>query len=242
LLWASGITRDCLISASLYTSFYAYYQLLHKQIRLRYVLFLAVGLLSLLIFRNYMLVLVLAAFLPWWFATRTRTSPLLIFGGFFLLYVMLFFGIRYLIPSINPPLILVEKQEDFFTLVGQSRIETPKLEPVFSSFLTHSSHALGLSLFRPHFGEARSLLQIFACLEIVACWSLLIWWFFRYKGPWRPDAAIACCIMFCLAELLVMGFIVNFLGAIARYRSILLPLLLTPLLATIQNSRGKHIY
>jgi hypothetical protein len=241
LLWASGLTRDCLIAVSLYLSFYAFFKILQVGFRARYAAALMAGLMMLLVFRNYMLVLVLVTFLPWLVAARSKWHPLIIFGGFYLVYALLFFQIHHIFPSVDPPQILVDKQRDFYTLIGQSRIETPALEPTFLSFATHSGHALILVFFRPFINETHNLLSALACIEIVCCWGLLVWWMFRYQGSWRPHSAIAACLMFCLAELLVMGFTVNFLGAIVRYRSLLLPLLLTPLLATGGSGNRKPI-
>jgi hypothetical protein len=239
LLWTSGITRDCLVAFSLYLTFYVVWKIISDGLRLRYAVTLLFGLSLLLIFRNYMFILVIACLLPWRVAMR-RKRPLITFACFFAAYAVIFFQVSHVFPSVNPPKILVEKQEDFYTLIGQSRIETPKLKPTFQSFAGHSVHALSLSLFRPGPGDMKGFFTALSFFEILFCWLLFMCWLVGYKGPWRLNPLLAFCIMFSLAELLIIGFTVNFLGAIVRYRGILLPLLMAPLLATIRWPKKEN--
>jgi hypothetical protein len=65
----------------------------------------------------------------------------------------------------------------------------------------------------------------------------LIW---RLKQTFPDERFILFCLFFSVSVLLMIGYSVNNLGAIVRYRSVVLPFLIAPLLTMINWQRlGK---
>ncbi|HUQ97210.1 MAG TPA: hypothetical protein VM010_06070, partial [Chitinophagaceae bacterium] len=90
-----------------------------------------------------------------------------------------------------------------------------------------------LSVLRPYFSDIRHLLSLAAAVEI-NCLLLLVLVFliWNYKAI-RLNGFSLFCIFFSLSVLLIIGYTVNFLGAIVRYRSVILPLLFVPVLVQV---------
>jgi len=109
-----------------------------------------------------------------------------------------------------------------------------KLEPTFSSFIINTPQALSLSTIRPYPSDVKHILSLAAAAET----DLLLFLFFLFL-LWkkRNGSHSLTFIYFCLflgfSILITIGYAVNNLGAIVRYRSIVLPLLLVPVFCGI---------
>ncbi|RYY90558.1 MAG: hypothetical protein EOO15_02100 [Chitinophagaceae bacterium] len=232
LFWTSGIFRDAPVALALGMILYCFFMGLRDRWKLRYMLTIVIGLLILLVFRNYLVVVLLPALFAWWLAARFKYHPLLVFGVIYTVYGLLFFCTRYFIPALNFPQMAVEKQEDFFTLVGNSMIAAPRLQATAASFLANAPHAFSLLLLRPWPADVYNGFILLASLETYFLLGLFLWWIWKHRNG-RTDVFVAFCLFFSLTLFLMIGFTVNFLGAMVRYRSLVLPLLVTPMLGTI---------
>ncbi|RYY60616.1 MAG: hypothetical protein EOO12_15105, partial [Chitinophagaceae bacterium] len=179
LFWTSGIFRDAPVALALGMILYCFFMGLRDRWKAKYVVTIIAGLLLLLVFRNYLVVVLLPALLAWWVAARSRAHPLLVFGITYAVYGLLFFCTRYAVPVLDFPQMAVEKQEDFFTLVGNSMIPAPKLQPTAWSFLTNAPHALSLLLLRPWPGDVYNSFILLACIETYVLLGLFGWWLLR---------------------------------------------------------------
>ncbi|RYY96986.1 MAG: hypothetical protein EOO11_12090 [Chitinophagaceae bacterium] len=233
LLWNSCISRDAVVALALGLIVYCFYSGLRDGWKPRYVGTLLFGLALLLVFRNYLVVVLLPALLAWFVAARSRRHPMGVFGVIYALYGLLFFNLRYLVPALDFPKIAVEKQEDFFTLIGNSIIPAPKLEPTFLSFLANGPHALELTMLRPYPWDVYNVFILMSCVETYLLLGLFLYWVVRRSRPQPPEPALAFGLFFALSLFLMIGFTVNFLGAMVRYRSLVLPLLVTPMLCSL---------
>lgn len=129
---------------------------------------------------------------------------------------------------------LSQRQKEFQALTGGSRIELPVLEASGSSLLHVLPKAIFNGFFQPtlNFGGQRVYL-IFA-VELVLIWIVIILGLvlFRQK-PEKKDGNpgfSGFCLLLALIGMLLIGYIIPFVGAIVRYRSIYLPFLLAPFL------------
>ena len=66
--------------------------------------------------------------------------------------------------------------------------------------------------------------------------------FFRYTNIITSVNFIYFCLFFSFSLLLAIGFSVNNLGAIVRYRSVLIPLLVVPMAAQIDWKRINRYF
>jgi hypothetical protein len=117
------------------------------------------------------------------------------------------------------------------------------LEPSAISFLKNTPQAINLSTIRPYPSDVRHILSLAAAIEINALLFLfvlfLVW---RTNGNGNTSKNFMYfCVFFSMTLLMAIGFSVNNLGAIVRYRSVVMPLLVIPMAAQIDWKRLGNI-
>lgn len=135
---------------------------------------------------------------------------------------------------INLPKAVARKQQEFMLLKGKSSVEVTLLQPNLMGFIKNTPQAVDLAFTRPHPSNVRHLLSLAAYLE-VTLWGILILLWIAFHQPLRkPEQPLDYFLLiFSISVMLLIGFSINNLGAIARYRSIVLIPLLTPLILSI---------
>ena len=170
-------------------------------------------------------------------ANRYPNRGLRIFGSLYLLFIILFFTVRYIKPEFDFPQAVVTKQQEFMKLSGGSSIPIAELQPTAISFMKNTPEAFTLSTIRPYPGDVRHILSLAAAVEInLLLLMFLAFIIYRKNGPSSRNF-IYFCLFFSFTLLLAIGFSVNNLGAIVRYRSIIIPLLVVPMAAQIDWKR-----
>jgi hypothetical protein len=236
LFWTSGIHKEGLLFTALggvvYTTYFAFQQ---KHWGLKKILILLVSLLAILIFRNHLLFALLPALMLWFLLERFPKNKTSLSLGLYTAFLLLFFLSPLIHPKANLPQAVVTKQNEFLQLKGNSSLEVDSLQPTAVGFLKNLPQAVDMALTRPHPGNVRHLLSLAAFLEVLLWAGLLL---LRLRFPDRttkwPTASIDYfSIALSISVILIIGFSINNLGAIARYRSVILILLLIPLTAGI---------
>lgn len=243
LYWTSGIHKEGLIFTGLALVIYVvYFGIKEKRIGFKRFLYLLTGLLLLLTLRNFFIIIIVPAIIAWLLAHRRPQYGLAIFGGLYLLFTILFFNARYINPGLNFPQAVVNKQQDFMQLKGgNSNIPIKELQPTAISFLKNTPQAINLSTLRPYPSDVRHILSLAAAIEInLLLLMFILFLFFRTNGLTSKNL-VYFCVFFSISLLLTIGFSVNNLGAIVRYRSVILPLLVIPMVAQIDWNRIKGI-
>jgi hypothetical protein len=225
LFWCSGIHKDGLIFSALGLIFYCYHQLLQQQKIFRNALVVITCLALLFLLRSYIVfALVPCLFIGMLIHLFPSRRLVVIVSGLAVGLLLIFSG-QYLHPKLNIPAYIVQKQSQFKELEGGSEISTPLLEPNFMSFASAFPSAVDVAFLRPHPTEKGVAAKV-AFIEIIFFWLLLLFLLIRFKTS-VPPVVIASWI-FALVVLMIIGYIVNFSGAVVRYRSLVLPFLLTP--------------
>lgn len=239
LYWSSGIHKEGLLFLGISLIIYhVYFTIKEKRISGKRTAGVFLGLFLLFTLRNAMLIIVIPALIAWIAALRWNKRIAVTYGIVYLIFFTLFFTLRYVNPRLDFPQAVVEKQQAFVNLVGYSSIPIRSLEPTAVSFLINLPQALSLSALRPYPSDIRHLPSLFSALETALILILLLLFiFFKRPRTHPPDAVLyfTACLSFTL--LLVVGFSVNNLGAIVRYRSIVLPLILIPVMAGMDWKR-----
>lgn len=250
LYWSSGLHKEGLIFTGMsFVIYVVYFFLKEKRMGVMRMLCLVAGLLLLLALRNFIIIILLPALAAWIVADRFPKYRIAIFSGMYLLFGLFFFNARYVNPHLDFPQAVVNKQQAFMKLVGgNSSVPITQVEPTAVSFLKNTPQAINLSAIRPYPSDVRHILSLAAATEINSLLLLFaIFLFFHYRKQ-KPKTVILFCIFFSATFLLSIGFSVNNLGAIVRYRSIILPLLIVPMAAGIDwyrlakflNMKGKN--
>lgn len=170
----------------------------------------------------------------WLLTVRWPKYKFATFGLLYIITAVLFFTARYISPRLDFPQAVVDKQHAFIQLQGgTSSIPMKELQPNAVSFLKNTPQAINLSTIRPYPGDVHHLLSLAAAIEIDSILVIFLLFLISRRNNLRSISFIYFCIFFSFSLLLAIGFSVNNLGAIVRYRSIILPLLIIPMAAQI---------
>jgi hypothetical protein len=231
--WASGIHKEGLIFTGVALIVYhLYFANKENRYTIRRWLGIGLGLFILLLLRNFVLAIILPAVAAWILANKWPRYLVAFFTGIYVLCAIAFFTSGYVDPSLDFPKAVVDKQQAFIRNIGNSSIPIEELEPTLSSFLQNTPQALALSILRPYPGDVRHLLSLAAMVETELFLLLvLLFLLFRETNATKERTVLYFFVFFSISLLLAIGFSVNNLGAIVRYRSIVIPLVITILAA-----------
>jgi hypothetical protein len=245
LYWTSGLHKEGLIFLGFSLVIFNFYFGLKKQkFSLAKILFILLGLLMVLVFRNFLIIILIPALVAWLLAFKFYKKPLLVFGLCYVFFVIFFFTAKYISTNLDFPEVVVTKQKEFVSLHGNSSVPMKRLEPSFSSFVLNMPQTLSLSIVRPYPSDVRHILSLAAATEAdVLLLLFLVFLFFPTKRNNKTESVIFIyfCLFLSFSVLITIGYSVNNIGAIVRYRSIILPFLLTPLFCRINWQRINKV-
>ena len=227
--WTSGIHKDGLVFLAISLMVYhLYFGLKEKKFPLRRIIVMLVAVILLLMYRNFILIILIPAIAAWYLSNRYPKKILASFSVVYFLFVILFFSLRYFSASLDFPQSVINKQIAFQKLQGNSSIKPIDLEPSALSFLINSPKAISTSVLRPYPGDVKHLLSLAAASETIFLLLLFLCFIIWRTNGIQSKAFLWFCMFFSITFLLIIGYTVNFIGAIVRYRSIILPFLLVP--------------
>jgi hypothetical protein len=233
LFWCSGIHKDGLILSATGMIIYYFYIGLKSTLSAKKLIVIILCLLIIFSLRNYVALSLLPALACWWYSEKKPDKSAAIFSTVYTLGLIAFFTLPQILPALNFPLFLSNKQNEFLQLKGTSAVTNTSLQPSINSFLSYLPTALDVAFLRPHLAETKNFSYIPAALEIIMllllAMSLII--FTNKKQLLSP--VILFFLFFSLSIMIISGYTITFSGAIVRYRSIVLPLLITPLLCIV---------
>ena len=234
LYWTSGIHKDGTIFVGIALVCYIiYFGLKNNSLSFYKILLLLGGLILILALRNFLLITILPALIAWIVAAKTRYKPLSVFIALYLLFGIIFFSAKYIYPELDLPKAVSEKQSAFLKLHGGSSVDVHILKPTLPGFIQNAPQAFALSSLRPFPSDVRHLLSLAAAVEINLLLILFLIFLILRKRLRYSNPFLLFCFFFSLSVLMMIGYSVNFLGAIVRYRSIVLPLVIIPIVANI---------
>lgn len=230
LFWCSGAHKDGLIFTCIGLIVYFFYtQLKNRKINYIHALYILILLIIIFALRNFLAFLLLPALLVWALCDFYPKKKWLIVFAIYGTGIVLFFLTGFLKDTNNFPEYIVKKQQEFKVLGGGSQIDLPPLQPNALSYVKFLPYAIDVSFLRPHFSEWKNVAAIFSTLELCALWLIVIVSLFRWrKNPAFNATFFVFCCCFSISVLLLCGYTVTLSGAITRYRSLVLPFLLTP--------------
>lgn len=236
--WASGIHKEGILFLAIALVIYHIYFGLKNGWKVSHILGILLSLVLFFLLRNFLLVLLAPAAIAWLLASRWPRRKLACFALVYICGSILFFCLRYVHPRLDFPQAVVDKQQAFLLLKGTSSIPISELKPNFISFILNTPQAITLSTFRPYPADIHHFFSMAAAVE-----TLLLLLLFTISLVWHKRNAatdkgvVYFCLFFALSMLLTIGFSVNNLGAIVRYRSIVIPLLVPLMVAFTDWSR-----
>jgi hypothetical protein len=238
LYWTSGIHKEGLIFTGIGLIIYSiYFSTKAKRFGLKRIVCLLAGLLLILTLRNFIIIIIVPAIIAWLLALRFPKYGLAIFASLYFLFGALFFTAKYIHPRFDFPQAVVDKRMEFINLPGSTSVPMKELQPNAGSFLKNIPGAFTLSTIRPYPNDVKHILSLAAAIEIDALLLVFLLFLIFPRNSIQAKSFIYFCLFFSVTLLLAIGFSVNNLGAIVRYRSIILPLLVIPMSALIDWER-----
>ena len=234
--WSSGLHKEGLIFLSIGLIIYhVYFGNKEKKYGLKRIGGILLGFLLLLLLRNFMLLVTIPAVLAWIIANKWPQRGLACFVSVYVIFGVLFFTLRYVDHRLDFPQAVVDKQKAFTNMIGgNSTVPIKELKPSVISFVKNIPEAITLSTLRPYPSDIRHLLSLASALEILLLLCLLLIFFiWKKKKPLQSPNLVYFCLFFSFSLLLSIGFSVNNLGSISRYRSVILPLLVVLMAVSI---------
>lgn len=239
LYFSSGIQKDGVVFLLLAGIIYIlYFAMEQRSVSWKRICILPVLVALLFLFRNYVCIVLMPAALAWILSVRLKWKPLYTYLFVFGLAAVLLFGIHSVIPSVDPLQTIVQKQTDYRGLYkyrSATSIQMDTLQADPGSFMRQAPQAMNHAFLRPYLFELPSPILLPMNIELLIYQVLLFLMIISYQRSSHPDrgAFNGFLLFFSLVVFLFIGYIVPNLGSLVRYRSSYLPLLITPLLCSI---------
>jgi hypothetical protein len=242
LYFTSGLHKEGLLFTGIGIITYAiYFGLKEKRWTAARIFMILAGLMTVLVLRNFIIVILIPALLTWLLSSRWPQYTGRIFAASYLIFVLLFFTTKYISPKLDFPQAVVSKQKEFMKLKGITSVPIKELEPTAASFFKNTPQAINLSIIRPYPSDVKHILSLAAAIEINFLLLIFLLFLFFRKNGIKNRHVIYFIIFFALTLMLAIGFSQNNLGAIVRYRSIVLPLLIIPIAALTDWEKIKGL-
>ena len=236
--WTSGIYKDGFVFTAISLTVYSFYfGMKEGRFTLKRWLIFFLSFIILFAFRNFILLLLVPALTAWYLSIRFPKKIAFIFLATYLICGSLFFTLRYVYKGFDFPQAVVNKQRAFIKMQGNSGFSINELHPNIISFIKNSPQALSSTILRPHPGDVKHILSLAAASETTLLLLLFICFLFWRTNGVKSPQFIWFCLFFSFSFLLTIGYTVNFMGAIVRYRSIILPFLVVPMVCLIDWNR-----
>lgn len=235
LYFSAGIEKDGLIFLGLGICCYNLFFLFKRALSLKKIFLSFIGLLIIFLLRNFVLITLIPALTAWFIAEKNKKHLLQTYILVYLFFTVLFFNIRALHPSLNLPQYVSSRQIAFIQIAkgGGSAININPLFPDFRSFLNNAPQALNHSLMRPYLTEKFTWLYISAAFEIFIYELLFVLFLLFNVRKKITQPFIYFGVFFSLSMFLMIGYTIPIIGAIVRYRSIYMPLILIPMICSL---------
>jgi hypothetical protein len=226
VFWCSGIRAEGLLLLFISLLLYNGDQYTRKPGAMALIGILA-GFMGILLIRYQFLALLIPAFIAFMISkARQEKSPVFYYRIF--VGIILIFGISLFFPApyqLSRP--IQTAQEKFFQLKGNTRYGLDSLLPGPLPFLKVLPQAIANSGLRPFPWEGKNLLQSLSSVEVIFLFAGLIYFFLGPKPKRQISHPVYWFFLFYgISQLILIGFVVPFPGAIVRYRSIPLLMLL----------------
>lgn len=148
----------------------------------------------------------------------------------------------FMVPGLSTALLqyLSTRQQEFQVLTGNSRIYLPVLAPTLGSFAHILPWAFLNGFFQPLPGSGGQAIYMAFAAELILIWiiviaALLRMLFSSHTNQLSPFGI--SCLLFSVIGMLLIGYIIPFIGSIIRYRSVFLPFLIAPFLHALRHTR-----
>lgn len=242
LYFCSGIYKDLIVLGFLGFYLLDADRIIRDRVGWKTYLRFLISLLGILLIRNYLVVLLVPLTLAYAVSYRYRLSEWTCYAATIGTGLLASWLLPLIKPGWNPIGILLQKKNDFAALpAANSQLPMHDWQPNLWSVAQQIPAALEHACLRPFLWEGQGLTLLALSLELSIYIILISISIFRrptIKYLEQPSLVKMGLVFACLM-LVVTGLIIPSIGAISRYRSVFLPLILVPVFARLSLS-GKQ--
>jgi hypothetical protein len=224
VFWCSGIRAEAIILLGIVLILYNGEAYARKP-GIGNVMGILTGFGLLLLFRYQFLVALVPLFFAYLISMRKNESRPTLFVRIFGVACLIFGASLFFPPRYQLSLPIQRAQANFFQLDGNTRYALDSLKPGPVSFIKILPQAIANAILRPYPWEGKNTMQSVSSVEVI---FLIAGIFYFLLSPGRKQQISHPLywffIFYGISQLLIIGYVVPFPGAIVRYRSI--PLLL----------------
>jgi hypothetical protein len=224
LFWGSGIHKEGFVLSAI--GFISWFTVLvfYKKEK-KYLLRLLLSFLFLFVVRHYFFLVLVIPYL-FWVVRREQNYNLAIFVLLPIVLLSSVFIVHRFFPENSPLKIIQYRQGEFQKLNGGSNIQTPAFESKVNKLIKNVPLALNHIFLRPYLNESLKWKYIFAAVEnlLILLLMLLLLIFAKIKN--MNNAYFLFLFIFSLTICLFIGLTMTNIGAILRYKSIFISLIL----------------
>jgi hypothetical protein len=249
LFWCSGLHKDGFIfMAVALCAFYFNEWMKRKRIFFEGIFIFIVCLFVLFSMRNFIVFLLLPALLTWYLCNRYPKRQMALTASIYAVAIILFFVVGLINNAVDFPAYIINKQNEFKALGGNSQLALPKLGPDLLSFIRFLPNAIDIVFLRPHVSEATSIIYWPYIVEnifiyaLIGC-SVVKLYVKRKKELFSSStkAFLIFCFVFAVSNFLLMGYTVTLTGAIVRYKAFVLPFVIAPLSYFVKIDKNQPL-
>lgn len=220
IFWCSGIRAESLLLLFMVMIIYNGRAYARTPGGLRALGVLA-GFTGLLLIRYQFLIVFLPAFAAYYISLRKKTTSPLYFSRIYIIGSLFFLASLFLPPSFQLSRPAQRAQENFFQLKANTRYLLDTLKPGPLNFMRILPQAVANSTFRPYPWEGKNLLQSVSSVDVLFLIAGLICFLVSPHRKEQISHPLYWLFLFYgFTQLVTIGLVVPFPGAIVRYRSI----------------------
>ena len=226
--YSSGILKEGLVICLLCLLVPLSHKLITGKVSFKILVYWILAIALLFVLKFFVALLWLFCMAVWWALILFPKRQCLVLIVSVTMATGCFFYGPYVLPSLNLPGYLVQRQQEFLALPAASAIPVKVITAEPLSFVKALPSALNNVLFKPLPREGGKRMYLIFSAEMILFWPGMLYMVWHRKKepllPQRKSLAI-CFLLFAMLNLLIIGLIVPNVGAIMRYRSIFFPFL-----------------
>lgn len=237
--WTCGFHKEGLLFMAVSLIIFNSIQSFYGSWRLKRICMILFLFMLIFFLRNNIIFALAPAWLLWIISRRFPDKTIIIFSTGVAVLIVLFFSSKYLIPRLDLPESVRQRQIEFMSLGGDTYVKMDTLVPDFKGFVKHFPVAADMALLRPHPGEGG---YFYIPFTIESLTVIVLAFLAVIKRKRLPDKPFICFgLMYSLGLLALIGYTITNTGAVIRYRSLSIPFLLMSLALMINWSRLRKI-
>lgn len=244
LFWLSGLHKDGITLFGLGIILFSFDKVFEK--KFHYVIAIISAFIFTCFARDYALFIFIPPLIGFLISRLLKTNKLLPYPIIYGLAILLFFGGKFIHPNLNFPKKFVGYQKGFVRLNGGSNFDMLELEPTVESFAESVPIAFFNTVLKPIFPATNTFWTTLASIEnfIYVVASLIILLFMKNVKRYSTlqKSIIISFLLFGLSYFLMLGLIVDNLGAMVRYKSVPLVFFGSAMILLLDANRFERFF